>query len=363
MVKEAINKNRKIHIHILVWIAITGVLLLQSYLDRGEVPLRLPILHAITICIFYINFSFLVPHFLLNKRVLKYIISVLILLSIAITANKLIPFDRPPEPFDNSFDIKNKTTLSRESNNTEFELKKPPQKHGFFSFDLIFPLFFNLPFIVIGTTMKMYDEWNKNERKKQEIETKNKTTELHYLKHQLNPHFLFNSLNSIYSLTSKKSSDAPEAVIMLSELMRYMLYKTDNDFVMLKDELDYIQNYLKLQRLRIAKNENITINIHGSVTRQKIRPLLLISFIENAFKHGTNFMGDTEVKIVINVDGNSLHFECINLIGNKKKDKENSGIGLANTRERLELLYPNKHNLIVKEENNKFIVELNLILA
>ncbi|MCB0485009.1 MAG: histidine kinase [Flavobacteriaceae bacterium] len=355
--------NNRILIHILVWIAITGVLFLQSYLDRGEIPLRLPVLHALTICIFYVNFSFLVPYFLLKKKVLIYISSVIILLSIAVTANKLIPFNKPPEPFEENIDIKNEISLFKNDKPIAFDIKKPPRKNGFFNFDLIFPLFFNLPFIVIGTTMKMYDEWNKNERKKQEIETKNKTTELHYLKHQLNPHFLFNSLNSIYSLTSKKSSDAPEAVIMLSELMRYMLYKTDNDFVMLKDELDYIQNYLKLQRLRIAKNENITINIHGSVARQKIRPLLLISFIENAFKHGTNFMGDTEVKILITIDGNNLHFQCINLIGNKKKDKENSGIGLANTKERLELLYPNKHNLIVKEENNKFMVELNLILA
>ena len=145
--------------------------------------------------------------------------------------------------------------------------------------------------------------------------------------------------------------------------MRYMLYETNNDFVTLNKEIEYIQNYLKLQRLRIANNEHVTLNIHGSISNQKIRPLLLISFIENAFKYGTDFKGNTEVKIEIDVNGDELQFKCINLIGNRKKENDSSGIGLKNTRERLELLYKDKHTLLVAEKDNRFIVNLTLNLT
>nr|WP_262908973.1 histidine kinase [Leeuwenhoekiella parthenopeia] len=185
---------------------------------------------------------------------------------------------------------------------------------------------------------------------------------MHYLKNQLSPHFLFNSLNSIYSLINKKSEEASEAVIMLSELMRYMLYQADNEYVSLADELAYMQNYVRLQRLRIANNENVSLNIHGTVTHQKIRPLLLISFIENAFKYGTDYKGNTEVRIVITVEGSELLFVCQNLIGTRKADLHNSGIGLKNTTDRIKLLYPESHQLKVYEEDSKFIVHLRLNL-
>jgi two-component system, LytTR family, sensor kinase len=142
-----------------------------------------------------------------------------------------------------------------------------------------------------------------------------------------------------------------------------MLYETNNEFVSLKSELNYIQNYLKLQRIRIANNENVTLNIHGQILNQKICPLLLISFIENAFKYGTDFKGNTEVKIEININENELQFICINLIGNRKTDKDSSGIGLQNTKERLELLYPEKHMLLIDERNNRFTVNLTLKLS
>ena len=341
-----VSTNKKVLIHALIWVAFIMVNLLQSYLVRGSVPARFPFILGSSIVIFYINYLYLIPHFLLKKKILLYIISIIALIAVVIAATELIKIVGPPMP--------------RPHGNFNNELPNP--KKRLFHFELIFPIFFNLALLVIGTSIRIYEEWNKNERKRHEIESQKKTTELHFLKHQINPHFLFNSLNSIYSLTTKKSGDAPEAIITLSELMRYMLYKTDNDFVLLKDELDYIQNYLKLQRLRIANNENITLNIHGDISDQKIRPLLLISFIENAFKHGTDFMGNTEVRINISVHKNQLQFSCINLIGNKKKNKKHSGIGLQNTKERLELLYPNKHKLVVKELENKFIVNLILNL-
>ena len=226
----------------------------------------------------------------------------------------------------------------------------------------LFPVIFSAAFIITGTALRMYEEWILNAQNKKEIEAEQNITKLESLKNQLNPHFLFNSLNSIYSLANKKSSEAPEAIITLSELMRYMLYRTNEKLVPLQQELNYIENYIKLQRLRIANNENVKVNIRGNVNTQKISPLLFISFIENAFKYGTDFKGNREVKIVISIDKNELHFECINIIGGKNSSQEDSGIGLSNTKKRLNLLYPERHTLIIKEENNRFVVDLRLKL-
>lgn len=225
-----------------------------------------------------------------------------------------------------------------------------------------FPIIINLSFLIIGTAIRMYVEWNLNENKKKEVEKLSTTSQLYFLKNQINPHFFFNSLNTIYSLATKKSPDAPEAIITLSDLMRYMLYRTNKDFVPLQEEFDYINNYMKLQRLRIADDSNVSINFFGNVTNQKISPLLLISFIENAFKYGTDYKGNTEIRIIINVELNYLHFNCVNLLGSGKKEGEESGIGLKNTLERLNLLYPDSHKLITREEDGKFIVDLNLKL-
>lgn len=306
------------------------------YSDNGNIPTHFILLLGSNILIFYINYLYLVPQILLKKKTITY----LLLVAVFVFIPTLLRFDPPlpPPGFPESF------------NGT-----RPPGRS-------IIPFIMGLSFIVVGTSIRIYMEWNRNEIEKKEKENQKSKTELHFLKHQLSPHFLFNSLNSIYSLSSKKSPDTPEAIITLSELMRYMLYQTDTELVPLNDELEYIQNYLKLQRLRIANNENVTINIHGSIINQKITPLLLISFIENAFKYGTDFKGNTEVKIRIIVQPDKLEFTCENLIGQRKESSENSGIGLVNTRERLKLLYPKRHFLKVEEEENRFVVYLTLDL-
>lgn len=185
---------------------------------------------------------------------------------------------------------------------------------------------------------------------------------MNYLRKQTNPHFLFNALNSIYSLAYKKSDLVPDAIVTLSELMRYMLYETDNKSVLLEKEINYIQNYLELQKLRLNNVENIVINIHGETKNKPIEPLLLISFIENAFKYGTDYKGTAFVKIKIIIDGNNLDFWVENKIENKKKDAENSGIGLTNIKNRLNLIYPNAHQLTIIETESDYKVHLNLQL-
>ncbi|WP_100610711.1 sensor histidine kinase [Confluentibacter lentus] len=346
MIKKIFQDNRlqkQILLHISIWSVFIVFNLMQPHFESNIITKQIIGLLIGNMVLFYINYSYLVTHFLLKNKTGLYVSCIVVLIIISsIIFKEYVPEFKP-----------------RPNDLPPFPDNKP---EPILRFKLIGPIAFNILLVVTGTALRVYTEWNRNERKKKEIEVQKSSTELHFLKHQLSPHFLFNSLNSIYSLTTKKSNDAPEAVITLSELMRYMLYETNNEFVPLKSELHYIQNYLKLQRLRIANNENVTLNIHGSILNQKIRPLLLISFIENAFKYGTDFKGNTEVKIEINILGNELQFNCINLIGNRKTDKDSSGIGLQNTKERLELLYPEKHELLIAESPNKFTVNLTLKL-
>jgi LytS/YehU family sensor histidine kinase len=224
----------------------------------------------------------------------------------------------------------------------------------------IAPSFFYILIIAISTIIRTLSEFYNNQQNKLIAETHRTNTELIYLRKQTNPHFLFNSLNSIYSLAHKKSDLVPDAIVTLSELMRYMLYETDNKFVQLEKEINYIQNYIELQKLRLNNIENISINIHGETKNKYIEPLLLISFIENAFKYGTDYKGAAYVKIKITIEDNILDFWVENKVENHSKDPENSGIGLTNIESRLALLYPNAHELKIIQ--NKLFYKVSLIL-
>ncbi len=345
MYKFTIN-GKQFLIHTLCWSLFVSFVGIQLYLDLGRIPRGFLSRLTINLGIFYMNYLFLVPQLLLKKRALIYVFSAIGLIYISKLITDHVIND--VELYINAVDVTGKF-IDRRFFFNRFSGKR-------------FSVLFYTTFLILSLAIRLYEEWKRNENNRRVIQADKTATELQFLKNQLNPHFLFNSLNSIYSLTTKKSNDAPEAVITLSEMMRYMLYQTNNKFVLLQNELNYIQNYLKLQRLRIANNEKVTINIHGTVSNQKIKPLLLISFIENAFKYGTDFKGNTEVRISIDVEETKLYFKCINLIGVRKHINNDFGIGLQNTRERLELLYPEKHELSVEEKENKYIVDLVLNL-
>jgi LytS/YehU family sensor histidine kinase len=213
----------------------------------------------------------------------------------------------------------------------------------------------------VGASVKLVTEWYKNEKVKALIETQKINTELSFLKTQLNPHFLFNSLNSIYSLANKKSDATTDAIVTLSELMRYMLYETDKEYVLLKKEIEYIKNYISLQNLRLKDSSGVRFNVHGNLEHY-IEPLLLISFIENAFKYGTDYTGKTNINIQISIEENNLILNIKNYISVKEKQKNNSGIGLQNVKSRLNLLYPSAHVLTINQSENEYSVELVLNL-
>jgi LytS/YehU family sensor histidine kinase len=187
--------------------------------------------------------------------------------------------------------------------------------------------------------------------------------ELKALKAQVNPHFLFNSLNNIYSLSLKKSDSAPEVILKLSNVLRYMIYESNEQVVDLEKEIDFIKNYIDLQKLRAKNPETVKLNIIGTIKDQKIAPLILIVFIENAFKHGVK--GDTVnqyIIIDIEVEDGYVHFVSKNNIGSidETENSEYKGLGLENVKRRLELVYHENYTLNLSKSTHTFKADLKI---
>ncbi len=228
---------------------------------------------------------------------------------------------------------------------------------------------FVLLFVVASgsTLVKILNDWLKHERDRKDLETQTMQSELRFLKSQINPHFLFNTLNSLYALTLKKSDAAPEIVIKLSEMMRYMLYECNERRVPLRKEVQYIQNYLDLERLRQGQNAEITFELSGDIGEQQIAPLMFTPFLENSFKHGLNNQIEHGfVRIALEVQQQKVHLEIENSKAPVKPvqnhAKPSGGIGLVNVRRRLNLIYPKHYSLKVQDQPNTYKVNLELYL-
>ncbi|MEA9411325.1 sensor histidine kinase [Flavobacterium sp. PL02] len=353
------TSSNKILFHSVIWTFFILTSLIQFYESPFQITPDFYVQWITGIILFYLNYFYLVPALLLQKRYWLYSVFIIALIVTFIIIRdsyfipdiqlarrmppmKTVPSEGPPVHFKN---IKFRTTM----------VTQP-------LFFKIAPSFFYILIVTISAIIKTLSEFYNNQQNKLIAETHRTTTELIYLRKQTNPHFLFNSLNSIYSLAHKKSDLVPDAIVTLSELMRYMLYETDNKTVALEKEINYIQNYIELQKLRLNNIENITINVHGEPKNKFIEPLLLISFVENAFKYGTDYKGASFVKIRIVIGQNSLDFWVENKVENYKKDPENSGIGLTNIQSRLNLLYPDAHELKITETKKFYNVHLNLKL-
>lgn len=198
-----------------------------------------------------------------------------------------------------------------------------------------------------------------------ELQNEKLASEMKWLRWQMNPHFLFNALNNIYSLTVMKSDKAPENLMALSEMMRYMLYEGSKDRVPLVKELDYLQKYIDLQKLKDSSGMNIQVHLTSVSGHWEIAPQLLLPFVENAFKHSN--IEDREkgwITVDLTQDENTIRYEVKNSIPDRALTKDGQGgLGLANVKRLLTLVYPDKHSLTIKETDQQFSVCLDLILS
>jgi two-component system LytT family sensor kinase len=216
---------------------------------------------------------------------------------------------------------------------------------------------------IYALLIKFTVDWFQSQRQKSELINQNQASELALLRSQINPHFLFNTLNNIYSLVYQKSDDAPDAVMKLSSIMRYMLYDANFEKVPLKKEIEYLISFIELQKLRVKSRNFIEINIKGDISEQQVVPMILIPFVENAFKHGSKKVDDPGIIVFIEATQSSLSCIIINYVAEDLANKDNTGgIGLSNTKRRLQLLYPKSHQLEIKQTADKFIVKLEISL-
>lgn len=228
------------------------------------------------------------------------------------------------------------------------------------SFKLIFGefSFITYPAIIMG-----FIRFYKNQQLLSKIEEEKKSMELKVLKNQLNPHFLFNTLNNLYALTLKKDDNAPEVISKLSEILDFVLYQCNEDFVSIENEIKLLKNYIGLEKLRYDESRLEISFLHNVDNSIKIIPLILLTFVENSFKHSViNETGKAKINIVLKTENNQVVFKVENSKPQNELAKpiDLQKIGLENVRKQLELLYPKKHLLIIDEDNKKFSLELIL---
>lgn len=227
---------------------------------------------------------------------------------------------------------------------------------GHYASDILYIIFYSAFAVLIKLLIRWYDERKAADEKL----IQDHKFELELLKAQLNPHFFFNTINNIYSLVLKKSDEAPAALMKMSEIMRYMLYDSKAEKVPLEKELEYLDDYIELQKLRFTDPGFIDYSVKGELDKHQVPPMLLLSFVENAFKHGKKRV--TNPGIIIRIDGNErrLNFIVSNYIIETETPemKDHSGIGLKNIRRRLQLLFPGSHDLTISARDGRYTVNL-----
>ena len=217
----------------------------------------------------------------------------------------------------------------------------------------------------VAASLKILSFWFQKEQEALQLAQEKTTAELQFLKSQIQPHFFFNTLNTLYGLTLANSKKAPELVLKLSDLMRYMLYETRADSVLLKKEIQYLENYIELEKMRFGNRFNVQFGVNGSLNGQQIPPMLLLPFVENAFKHSlTEAENGAFIAIDLTINTNNLSFKVENTIAQDASTiKEVGGIGLKNVQKRLHLLFPETHQLKILAEQDLYLIHLQMPLS
>ncbi len=332
--------------HAILWVLILFFLLFnQDYsLGIGFVLVNQLIKFSILVGVFYTNLNYLMSLYFKKKQWLFYAFSLIVIVFSLSALEIILLYYR----------------YGMLSSNLSISFRDDLIANQWYIFLL------NLIFAMVGTMSAIVFDWIAHQRDRQILETQKMQSELNFLRSQVNPHFLFNTLNSLYALTLKKSDDAPDMVLKLSEMMRYMLYECNEKLVPLEKEINYIKNYLGLEKIRNANKGRITFELEGEPRNLQIAPLLFIPYLENAFKHGLNSqIIDGYMDSVLIIEEESIIFHVENSKAPSMPSlsgKKSGGIGLKNVRRRLDLIYPNKYELIIKDTPNAYIVDFMLQL-
>lgn len=333
---------RKILVHVAAW----AIVISLPYLMRYDSGLRLKdpdahgfrLLHVFTsllwVPVYYVNSFVLTPRLLYPRKIIAYAGAVLVMFALcSFIHGWLFTFLIHSHPFK----LMNSA---------------------------IFNLIPFLAVLAIGTATRQAHDKVRSDKLLQQRQEENLKTELSFLRSQISPHFMFNVLNNMLAMARLKSDQLEPTIIKLSSLMRYILYESDEETVSLKKETEYLQSYIDLQRQRIGNKVRLKVRMEPGEEENVIAPMLLIPFIENAFKHGTSAINDPMIDIELYTSSNMLYFRVANKF-NKNADEikdKTSGIGLQNVQRRLNLIYGNRYSLLINDIDNWFTVSLQINL-
>lgn len=338
------NRNRVVLLHVSFWLVYLSFNLYQASVfqrgrgyEWGSMLTSLAVQLVFTMVIAYLNYFVTWPRFLKSKKIWRYLLeftipfAVLVIIRVHLQRLIIDGYTHEARFFYSSFFIVQVVAVT------------------------LFIVFF------VGM-LRFAVDWFELEGKRKELENEKLLAELNFLKAQINPHFLFNTLNNLYYLAYTKSENTTEVIAKLSQMMRYMIYESNHAKVPLHKEIEYMENYISLERLRLNNQIPIKFEVKGNTDNVWITPLIFITFLENAFKHG---ISNNSPKAWVNISIELAEGQCIYQVENSKpaeggQTHEKSGIGLQNVQRRLDLSYPGKHQLKIEDVADRYIVNLNI---
>ncbi|MCK9423177.1 MAG: histidine kinase [Bacteroidales bacterium] len=340
-----INKKKTFRVlqHVLFWIAFLflSTSVSGSLNEKFSKTLLLTLTSIPTdILITYFHLYFIIPRYLLTRKFRQFFILFLItFIGVVLFERTYYVYVQYPLFYDNPL----------------------PDSFNFWRWSsLLYIGIYAYAVVFLAASIKLLKHWIQSQQQRNELEIRNKEGEIALLRMQVNPHFLFNSLNNIHSLINVNKDKASDALVMLSDIMRYMLYDTNTNRVPLENEIHYIQSFIELQKLRLFNPQIVNFITEGTIYGKFIAPMILIPFVENAFKHADKQNKFHKIQIKIIAERDALLFESSNAIAENHTGQINKsgGIGLQNVKRRLELIYPDKHELQINQKNDIFTVHL-----
>lgn len=329
--------KRKFLFHLFFWITYTIYFLMDingPRLEKGWTVAFAPVFINIFIIalLTYANILYLIPHLLQKKKIILYVLGVILFLAAY--------------------------TFGRSLHQQYWDSLVWPEEmplEGYLHWNLL-----NAIWLLVMSSLLYYSlQWSDQQQKVKNIQINQLQTELKYLRNQVNPHFLFNGLNTIYGNINIKDQKARDILLQFSDLLRYNLYEADVDWVDIEKEAQYLENYVALQRARSDSNLKIGLDIHITDKHTRIAPLLFIPFVENAFKFSTRDDNTNNyINISLHQKDNLVIFQCDNSY--EDNGTANGGIGYLNVKRRLELLYPGRYTLTIKKDEKNYSVQLTL---
>ncbi|MGD0583391.1 MAG: histidine kinase [Bacteroidales bacterium] len=349
------EKRIQVLLHLLAW---TILLVLPLYfIKRWQIGNDFVWLYYVNTlingAIFYFNYFLIVPRYFFGNRKYRYYISVVVLLVFFYFVS-----DKSNNYIFTHFGDRGKNENSIAPTDNDRIHHGPPMRtmHLFnYGFTSVFLVFFSLG-------LRVLERHSTIEKVQKELEREKLNSELAFLKNQISPHFFFNTLNNIYALISINAEDSRNAVLKLSRMMRYLLYESERGDTKLSNEIEFMNNYIDLMRLRMSDKMSLKVSFPEKYIDYSLPPLLFIPFIENAFKHGISFRERSFIEVSLSSDPDGISFGCLNSSQNGGNNSENEapGIGLGNVKKRLELLFPGKHKLEINKTATTFEVLLKI---